>query len=349
MRVGASVPSCLLAIALLQPIAAQTANGIVLGFDGKPVADAVVSARIGDARTGGVDVPTDANGTFALECLAPITQLWVELAGAHVDVAVVEGQARAVHVTFAAVPHHALQGRIVLPDGAAAVGVEIRCQSPTGETLLSVATDANGEFRTLLGKTPRDIVVDPIGWGHRAKVADGKVLVDLRQQRELFFAISGRVMDDQGPMAASAVRASGDGRVVYARAGADGRYTLWANHPIELLEVFGANPIRRKGPFTATATAIDLDVREHGLVVVTGRVLAADGTPVRDALVFGVERDGPPAEHARAEGKSSPEGWFRVRLPRNAKFVYVWSDTLERGGTAALATDGKPTEVRMEQ
>ena len=133
--------------------------------------------------------------------------------------------------------------------------------------------------------------------------------------------------------------------VVSTRARSDGGYTIWANAPVASLEVPGVLAIVRRGPFPAAASALDLDARVHGCVLVVGRFTAADGAPIEGALVFALDHDGKPGPGVAANGATGSGGWFQLRLPRGAPHLYLVREGGHEG-RARAAFDGGVVEVR---
>ncbi len=346
------IATALVATAAAAP--AQHASGIVLGFDGEPVQGAVVlGATLRDARWCR-EVLTTADGCFEFDCAAPLQQLRVQVEGVFVDVPLVNGSASAAQVSFVGAPHFTLRGAVVAPDGAPAPQVEVLCRDRRGSAVVSVATDAHGRFAVRLGAPVHALEVDPIGWQH---VQDGpfdrdrEVTVDLRAEGDRFFALQGRVIADDGPNAGATVVARGDGgRRITTQTRADGLYTLWANYRVTALEVPGVLAIVRKGPFVSAATAVDLDFREHGCVLVTGRFVTADGRPIPGALVFALDHAGKPGRNVPANGATDSGGWFVLRLPRGTPFLYVVEDGAGHGGgshgSVRVPFDGRVVLVR---
>jgi hypothetical protein len=348
--IGKVLASIVAAQLVAFPATAQEANGLVLGFDGKPVTGAVVlaTAKTSDWHK---QLLTGADGRFDVLAAGPLLRLRVQLEGVVRDVPLTEGHARDVEVSFVGVPHTTLRGRIRTPDGRGAGRVDVLCRGVVGGTIANVTTDDDGSFAVRLGQEVKELRVDPLGWQHvvPGPLANGKdqtIDVDLDGSR--FFALQGRVLGTTGPLADTPVRAQlQGGGFVTATTGRDGRYTLWTDRPVAALDVLGVDAMRRDGPFAAAATAVDLDAKEHGLVLVVGRVVDRNGEGAVATTLYGVELGGPPAVRRTADATTDSNGWFRMRLPRSQRFVYAHREGGDRKGWAEIPTDGQPFEVQI--
>jgi hypothetical protein len=325
---------------------AQDASGIVRGFDGAPVAGAVVSARA--ANGGGIEVLSGPDGHFVLRCEPAIVALTVQVEGVVVSVPVRNGAARDIEVALADAARTTWRGRVVGPDGGPTSGTELLCRDASGRALASIATDADGTFVLRVGKPLHSIVVEPMGWRHTIVGpfdAHTPLAIDLRDAAGPWFALRGRVIDDDGPLAGTLVVARIDAqRTLRSRTRSDGGYTLWCNTAIERIDVPEAT-LRRRGPFDGTATAIDLEAREHRLVSVWGRFVDPAGNPIRRAMVFGVERRGPAPGGARPDAITDTNGRFAALLPRGVAFVHAFQESGGLSGTADVPADGSPVEI----
>jgi hypothetical protein len=344
--------SGLLALALLVGSApAQVATGTVLGFDGKPVQGAVVSAGLQPAARAGHEVLTDDRGAFEILGAAPLQWLRVQLEGVRIELPLVDGGVRAAQVSFAAAERFTLRGILRTPDGAPAAGIDVLGRDLEGGGLVGLCTDAAGKFVLRCGQPVGELVFDPIGWHHTLPGPfdrDRELVVELRDGPG-FFVLQGRVLSAAAPAADELVRGvSAAGRVVTARTRADGGYKLWANFPVDRLEVPLWLSIRRDGPFLESATAVDLDSRVHGCVLVVGRCLDPDGAPVPEALVFALAEDVPVGRGDRALGRTNADGWFQLRLPRGTPFLRL-DDEKQWRGRACVAFDGAVVSVRAER
>lgn len=386
--IGRVLARLVAALLVLNLATAQEASGLVLGFDGQPVAGAVVMARAQSpewqkqlltdgngrfaiaaagpltrwmapvvlARTQAPEwhkqLLTDANGRFAIAAVGPLTRLTVQLEGVVRDIALTDGRAPAARVSFVGAPHTTLRGRILTPDGLGARNVDVLCRDGGGSTLVNVTTSDDGSFAVRLGEPAKELRVDPLGWQH---VVDGPLAngedqtLDVRLDGTRFFALQGRVIGTTGPLADTEVKAQlQGGGIVTATSARDGRYTLWTDRPVAALLVPGADPMHRPGPFAAAATAVDLDAREHGLVLVVGRVVDRNGEGAVATTLYGVERGGPPTARRTADATTDGNGWFRMRLPRSQRFVYAYREGGDRKGWAEIPADGKPFEVQIQ-
>lgn len=330
---------------------AQEASGLVLGFDGKPVAGAVVVAHAGSPEWQ-KQLLTDGNGRFAIAAAGPLTRLTVQVEGVVRDVALTDGRAPDARVSFVGVPHTTLRGRILTPDGLGARNVDVLCRDGGGSTLVNVTTGDDGSFAVRLGQPAKELRVDPLGWQHvvPGPLANGQdQTLDVRLDGTRFFALQGRVIGTTGPLADTEVKAQlQGGGIVTATSGRDGRYTLWTDRPVAVLDVPGVDPMRREGPFAAAATAVDLEASEHGLVLVVGRVVDRNGEGAVATTLYGVERGGPPAVRRTADATTDSNGWFRMRLPRSQRFVYAHREGGDKKGWVEIPADGKTFEVQIQ-
>ena len=339
-------------LALLAGVAgAQVAAGTVLGFDGQPVRGAVVRAGQKPDEHACREVLTDERGGFEFACDEPLRWLRVQLEGVVVDVPLVRGSVQAARVSFATAAHFTLSGTLRTPDGAPAVGIDVLGRDQQGGGLLSLVTDAAGRFELRCGQPVGELVFDPMGWRHTLDGPfdrDREFVVELRENKRAFFLLRGRVLSDSAPAEDELVRGIGSGgRVVTTRTRGDGGYQLWANFPIARLEVPLALSIRRDGPFAESATAVDLDSRIHGCVLVVGRFVAADGTPLPDATIYALAEDGEVTRRDLSVGRTGADGWFQLRLPRGTPFLRFFDQ--ENRGRTRVAFDGSVLKVRAER
>lgn len=349
--IGRVLARLVAALLVLTLATAQEASGLVLGFDGKPVAGAVVVARA-QSPEWHKQLLTDGNGRFAIAAAGPLTQLKVQLEGVVRDVALTDGRAPDAQVSFVGVPHTTLRGRILTPDGLGARNIDVLCRDGGGSTLVNVTTGDDGSFAVRLGQPAKELRVDPLGWQHvvGGPLANGQdQTIDVRLDGTRFFALQGRVIGTTGPLADTEVKAQlQGGGIVTATSGRDGRYTLWTDRPVKALLVPGADPMHRAGPFAAAATAVDLEASEHGLVLVVGRVVDANGNGAANTALFGVDRAGRPADRRIVDGHTDGRGWFRMRLPRSQRFVYAFRESGNLSGWLEIPADGKPLEVQIQ-
>ena len=343
---------CVIATVLsASPLVAQVAEGVVRGFDGAPIAGAVVVARTAEKRETGVDTLTDHEGRFRLVCREAIVSLHVQLEGVRCDVPVVAGNATDVAVSFDQIAHTTLRGRVVLPDGAAAAGVELSCRDRERRAVAAITTDAGGAFAVRLNQPVHEVLVDPVGWRHAIAgpiTAEHELVVDLRQSRDRFFAVGGSVCDERGePVADGIVQGIGSkGGTASARTRPDGSFVLWTNQPIDELHVTGTDPrIVRKGPWSGACT-VALDARTHGLVLRVGRCVDEGGKGLAGAIVFAVDEPGPPKNGVQALTRTGSGGWFRVMLPRHTAFLFAIGEGEHLGGSAPVPAANTVIEVR---
>lgn len=343
--------SLALVVAMATPLAnAQVVSGRVIGFVGEPAACAVVE-MYGES-SGGFQVLTGPDGRFERLCDGKVVLLRVQHEGVVVTVPFADGKTSDLEISFAHVAHFTLRGQVLLPDGAPAVGTEVLCRDAHGVGFVSVATDAKGLWSVRLGEPAREVVVDPLGLAVTEAgpfPRDQTLAIDLRHGRGTWFALQGRVIDNAGPCRDEVVRAHlVDQRLIATRTRDDGAYTIWTNAPVAKLDVPRTVPIRRRGPFAAATTALDLDEREHGLVLCVGRFLTAGGEPIAGAWIFGVDQAASPPEGVHPDGRTDHAGWFRVLLARRTPFVFALCDGGGPGGSAAIPADRVAIEIRAQ-
>lgn len=340
-----------LAIAMATaPAYAQVVSGRVIGFVGEPAVGAVVEMY--RERSGGFQVLTGPDGRFERPCDGKVVLLRVQHEGVVVTVPFAEGKTNDLEISFAHVAHFTLRGQVLLPDGAPAAGTDVLCRDAHGVGFVSVATDAKGRWSVRLGEPAREVVVDPLGLAVTEAgpfTRDQMLSIDLRNGRGTWFALQGRVIDGAGPCRDEVVRAHlVDHRLITTRTRDDGAYTIWTNAPVAKLDVPRTVPIRRRGPFATATTALDLDEREHGLVLFVGRFLTAGGEPIAGAWIFGVDQAAPPPKGVQPDGVTDSAGRFRVLLPRSTPFVFAVGDGGDLGGSAAIPADRAAIEVRAQ-
>lgn len=154
--------SLTLAVVMAAALAnAQVVSGRVLGFDGEPAARAVVELRLEGVQ--GFQVLTDPGGRFTRSCEGKLAALRVQHEGVVIPFPFAAGKTTDLEVSFANVAHFTLRGRVLLPDGAPAAGVEVLCRDADGVALVSVATDARGLWSVRLGQPAREVVADSLG------------------------------------------------------------------------------------------------------------------------------------------------------------------------------------------
>jgi hypothetical protein len=74
---------------------------------------------------------------------------------------------------------------------------------------------------------------------------------------------------------------------------------------------------------------IDVDFNRAGLVTVIGRVLDARGRPAGNVPLYPLARRGIDGPLPEAIGRSSEDGWFRVRLTRDTPLLLAFGLGLE--------------------
>lgn len=341
---GASLS--LAAVLLTTAAAAQEASGVVLGFDGRPAAGAIVSVRFDPGS--GTEVLTDTDGGFVVRRDQRITSLVVQLEGVRKSVPVVNGKVKDAEITFVGAPCFTIRGKVKGPDGNPLPMAELLWRDANGSALTNVTTDARGDYVVRLDAPVREVVVDPIGWRHvTSGPFEGARDLDIDLGRaDGWFALRGRVLGANGPCGDIVVRAHLDETsVIRVKTRADGGYTVWTKRPVAKLEVGAPVHLRRNGPFQRNGTALDLDDSECGLVVVSGRFVASDGSPISAARLFATKDSAPPAG-ALPDGGTDHDGTFETLVPRNTRFVHIRDVHTGAAGTAEVTSDRRDIEVR---
>jgi hypothetical protein len=199
----------------------------------------------------------------------------------------------------------------------------------------------------------RELVVDPLGWSHAIVgpfTANTARDLDLRTSRDRFFRLQGIVRAATGLPAAGAavegtlVRLPDEERTRRLRTQslADGTFTLWSNRPFtELRTKDGSERALRVGPFAGDAV-VDIDERQHGYVVVRGRVV--DGGPT--AIYGATARPKPPHREA-PDGMTDEAGAFTVRVPRHQTHLWFCRERGNREAWVAIEP-GTDLEVQLE-
>jgi hypothetical protein len=339
---------CLLVLAAAAPLVAQTASGTVVGFDGKPAAAAV---RAFDGAGALLDETlASADGAFTLATVAPIARLEAQLDAVIVELRADGGRADGVALSFATVATTTVRGSVVDPGGAPAAGRDLVFRDRAGKAIATATLDANGSFAMRTNVALHDAVLDPLGWRHVVAgpfAAEREATIDLREQREKFFRLRGRVCDDAGkPGDGWLVWANGERkRAASATAGPDGTFTLWCNQPVASIEAHATIPrVGRLGPWRADAE-LALDERKDALVMVCGRFVDGDGKPCARALLIPCATEAAPHGVA-AVGATDRDGRFAVRLIAGTPFLFAVSAGEKATALARVPTDGTPLVLR---
>ncbi|MCU0865796.1 MAG: hypothetical protein MUC36_18580 [Planctomycetes bacterium] len=194
-------------------------------------------------------------------------------------------------------------------------------------------------------------VVDPIALGHEVPspfATDRNADVDLAAQREQFFCLRGRTRDDAGaPSASLRILARNEGKLVAStRSDADGNFVLWSKRPIT--HVFSSDTIPRTarcGAWAADGT-LDLDEREHGYLLVSGRLLDAEGAGSGQAAIYACSKRPKPPHREPPDGTTTSTGGFCVRVPRYQTNLWFFQEGGNRDAWLRIAP-GTPHTARL--
>ncbi|MBL8751762.1 MAG: carboxypeptidase regulatory-like domain-containing protein [Planctomycetes bacterium] len=335
---------------LAVPAFAQTANGVVYGFDGQPCGGACVHVRGAGFTTG--EVLTDARGAFAIDADRPFAQLVVQLEGVVVRVPAAAGSAREVAVRFADQAFATLHGTVLDPAGDPARAVDLQMKDAGGNTLGCVTTTDDGSFTFRTKPQLQRIVVDPVGWHCEVDgpfTDKSPVRIDLTKVKDEFVRLQGHCFDEQDrPAAAWTMTARRGGvRLAMARVGADGAFTLWCRGTVDEVDATdGFTHVGLVGPWRSNARLL-LRERDHGLVPVVGRVVGADGAAIVGAAIVPAMDEATPPKSQAALATTDSDGRFVARVRRGQPFLFAYHDISNRTGTVAVPRDGAPVVVTV--
>lgn len=353
MHLGSLIPAVLAALFGLTGAArGQVVAGEVRGFDDRLAAGVVVRVFDDDSNRLG-EVLTDQQGRFEWLGDRAVGAIEIQHEGVVVVQSIANGGEPAVRASFAGAKYFTLRGHVVDPAGAPAAGIDFICRNTFGRAITTVTTDARGAFLVRCDRPVADLLVDPLGWAHVEEgpfAQDRGIAVDLRLVRDRYFALRGNVLDEAGaPVPLARVEGVDQGRrVAGTQSDRDGHFVLWANREVgELVATQGAPFVRRKGPWQSDA-AVDLDVRVHGYVLVTGRVVDARGRGLGQAMLFAVDQQTPPAAKAQPIGSTDGSGNFRLLVPRGTAFLWAHRDGGEHQVFAPMPKNGEPIEMRSD-
>jgi len=314
----------LLAAVLAASLAAQDVRGHVLGFDGKP-ARGVPLNLFDEHDEFLVDVETRADGSFVFHGAAKGVKVRAWLEGVELSL---PAAAHGVDFDFKSSKYFTVSGHVVDPLGAPLAELELSCRGADDGNLVTVTTDARGAFSVRMNQKVDHLLVDPACWRHRVPgpfAADTAVAVDLRLEKQ-FFRLQGTLRDESGAAVAGAeVTARNDSEnIATTRTTADGRWTLWCNRPVVGLW-FHAGLVEHTHPGSWQAAAtVDLDWRAAGFVVLTGRLLDADGKPVRGANLIPLPSHETNYHLPDPIATTDAEGRFRALVPAGTKVVVAF-------------------------
>lgn len=341
------------AVFLPAKASAQRASGHAFGFDDERCPGVVVQVFGKQGLL--AERLTDADGAFDVEVDQPIAAVVLQVEGVSVRTPVA-GHGSGITIYFARQQFATLRGRLLDPGGGAARDVDLVCRDPLGDTIATVTTWRDGTFVLRTQLAIGSLLVDPCGWAVpvaapplTAKPPAEPVVVDLSDRAGLFFGIRGNCFDDTDrPAAGWRVTATHGGRRVAATTSdADGSFVLWCRTPID--ELVAADCGVRMGQCGTWEgnTRLDLRERDHGLVLVRGRVVDADGRPVAGAHVLPSMTPSAPSETTRAVATTDARGHFVACTFRGLPFLFACDDAAHRTGSAALPGTATPLLVTV--
>lgn len=329
----------------------------MLGFDGEPAPCAVV--RVFGAFGGRLaELVTGPAGGFAYRTEAGVGRLEVQNEGVVVTVDVPEpaadagGEAAPLVVSFEAVPCFTLRGHLVDPGGQPMPDVDLQLRDGFDRTIVTVTTEPKGEFRVRLDRAVESIVVDPLGLAHVREQTvdeDGGVAIDLRLFRDDFFAIDGRVLDEDGrPVAGVLVRGtSAKTPLVQRRTKKDGSFVLWSRRPLDyLMAVESGEPLALRYVRLETDRSVEIDARIHGYTEITGRAVGPGGDAAPYVAVLAADPRGRVVPGLMMLARTDADGRFAARVPSDIPHVLGWQMRPKRVGLAAWQP-GVPVEITL--
>ncbi|MCA8953245.1 MAG: DUF1416 domain-containing protein [Planctomycetes bacterium] len=322
MRAAAGCAVLGLVAMLGTELRAQRVVGVVLGFDGEPVANAFV--RVFDDRgEAASQLLTDAHGRFEIDSDTPRSVVEVALEAVIVE-RPVPAEASQLRIDFASERHFLVRGHLVDPGGHLRPSVEVRLLGEGRRGLAEATTDDKGAFAVHANVAVTAIVVDPAGWNvefSQQIERDADLVLDLAVAHHRLFRLTGRVLDDAArPVAGATVATQAPSRATQrGRTAADGTFELWCSGEVTALHVhrdFAAFAVV-EGHWRAEG-AIDVRQAEHGFALVAGRAVDRDGHPFAGVEILALADRGAPAESGLRVATSKADGSFyaRVRLQR---------------------------------
>jgi hypothetical protein len=310
---------CLASIA--SAVATAQARGRVLGFDGQPVAGVMLNLL--DAKDEYIaDVESRADGSYRFgdEPRGATVRAWLE--GVVLSHRVDGGRA---DFDFKVSKYFTVRGSAVDPEGKAIAALEIFCSAANDDWLATATTDARGVFAVRLNQPVDHLLVDPAGWRHRVAgpfTTDAGVAIDLRLAKE-FFRLAGTLRDESGAAVQHVRVIAMDDKenVAVAHTGAGGHWAAWCNRPVTRLWFDAGDTQHVHAGQWSKAATVDLDWRGLGFVVLTGRVLDADGRPVAGCRLIPLEDRSVERHLPEPIATTGADGRFRALAPPWARFV----------------------------
>lgn len=344
------------ALAVLLPFVATTslhaqcASGRVFGFDGQPCGGVVVLANgTFGQRT---EVLTMADGSYTVTLDQPLRELLLQLEGVTVRVPVPRGSLDGIVTRFAEQEFTTWTGRLLDPGGGGARDVDLLCRDHSGDTITMVTTTRDGSFVLRSQSAPHSVCVDPCGWCLRVPgpfPATAPLHIDLRDFGGDFFRLHGSCFDDQDRPAAGwrLVASYGGKRLAATTTDSDGSFVIWCRRELDLLAASDAAlRMGRFGPWREH-TRVDLRERQHGLRIVTGRVVDGGGKAVAGAYVLPARSASAPPRGAPVLAQTDAEGRFTVGTFRGQPFLFFADELGDRSASVAVPGEGTPVVVTV--
>lgn len=344
---------CLAAIALWatpNELSAQSVDGRIVGLGGRATG-ATVTVLTGGGEVIG-EVLVEADGTFAYEGPSHIGSIVVRQEAVAVKRGIVGGSATQVAIDLQAAMRWSRSVAVLDPDGQPAVGVDVIARDDNNVTVACVTSDDRGMLTLRGSQTVANLVVDPMGWHHEVKVgfaaargpddAVPDLVIDLKPFARQFVLLQGRLVDLAGDAIADArVTASKlvDRQSIVCgttKSRADGTFRLWSGKGATLLSArSGGLTLLQAGNWQKQG-ANDLLLHESrdAVVLVTGKVVDADGKPAKNAVLYTSEASTVPRGKRGIAG-TDDEGRFRVFLRRATPFLVA--HLRDGGGKASQA------------
>jgi hypothetical protein len=160
--------------------------------------------------------------------------------------------------------------------------------------------------------------------------------------------LRGRTLDDSGAPSTSQRIVARNERTLVAstKSGTDGNFSLWSKRPIT--HVFSHDTIPRTARCGAWANdgTLDLDEREHGYLLVSGRLLEAQGVGSKSAAIYAVTKRPTPPHREPPDGTTTSSGGLCVRVPRYQTHLWFFQEGGNREAWLPIAP-GKPHAARL--